>query len=168
MPSAPPISDSTRLSVSSWRMMRRRPAPSAERTASSRVRTRGARQQQVGDVGAADQQHESDDAEKQHRRQPRSLPIDRVVQRLERARRGPCWSAGTRAPGRRPPPPDRTARRRCRRRASSGRPPAACTAPRARGGRLTNGRIAQMLRPPEELEILRHDADDRPQDPVQS
>ena len=38
-PSAPPMSDSTRLSVSSCRMMRRRPAPSADRTASSRVRT---------------------------------------------------------------------------------------------------------------------------------
>ena len=39
VPSAPPITASTRLSVTSCRTMRRRPAPSAERTASSRVRT---------------------------------------------------------------------------------------------------------------------------------
>ena len=39
MPSAPPISESTTLSVSSCRTMRRRPAPSADRTASSRMRT---------------------------------------------------------------------------------------------------------------------------------
>ena len=38
MPSAPPIRDSITLSVSNCRMMRRRPAPSAARTASSRVR----------------------------------------------------------------------------------------------------------------------------------
>ena len=38
-PSAHPMADSTRLSVSSWRMTRRRPAPSAARMASSRVRT---------------------------------------------------------------------------------------------------------------------------------
>ena len=39
IPRAPPSSDSTRLSVSSCRMMRRLPAPSADRTASSRTRT---------------------------------------------------------------------------------------------------------------------------------
>ncbi len=39
IPIAPPISESTTLSVSSCRTMRRRPAPSADRTASSRVRT---------------------------------------------------------------------------------------------------------------------------------
>ena len=39
MPRAPPMTESTRLSVSSCRPMRRRPAPSAARTASSRART---------------------------------------------------------------------------------------------------------------------------------
>ena len=38
-PSTPPIVESTRLSVSSCRITRRRPAPSADRIASSRVRT---------------------------------------------------------------------------------------------------------------------------------
>ena len=34
-------------------------------------------------------------------------------------------------------------------------------APRARGGTLTSDRIAQMLRLPQDLEVLRHDADHR-------
>jgi len=55
-PSAPPITNSTRLSMINWRNNRPRLAPSAERTASSRSRAdRGAREQ-VGDVGAADEQ----------------------------------------------------------------------------------------------------------------
>ena len=45
---------------------------------------RGARQQQVGDVGAADEQHEADDAEEQHRRQAELAADQGVVQRLER------------------------------------------------------------------------------------
>ena len=63
--------------------MRRRPAPSADRTASSRARAVVARQQQVGHVGAAHQQDEADDAEQQQRRQPQLRPDERVAQRLE-------------------------------------------------------------------------------------
>ena len=39
-----------------------RPAPSAARSAISRLRAGGAHQQQVRDVGAGDQQHEADGA----------------------------------------------------------------------------------------------------------
>ena len=48
------------LSVSNWRMIRVRSAPSARRTAISRAASRRSRQQQVGDVDARDQQHEAD------------------------------------------------------------------------------------------------------------
>ena len=55
---------------------------------------RGPRQQQVGDVGAADQQHEADDAEEEERR-PAQLGADHgVVQRLERRRRGRAFVFG--------------------------------------------------------------------------
>ena len=83
-PSAPPMSDSTRLSVSSWRTTRPRPAPSADADRQLARAHRGARQQQVGDVGAADEQHEADDAEEQHRRESQIAADERVVQRLER------------------------------------------------------------------------------------
>ena len=61
------------------------PPPGAERGAHRELaRPRaGARQQQVRDVGAADQQHESDDAEKQHRRHLEIAADHRVVHRLE-------------------------------------------------------------------------------------
>ena len=54
----PPARESNTLSVSNWRTMRARPAPSAERIANSRLRTGGAHQQQIGDIGAGDQQHQ--------------------------------------------------------------------------------------------------------------
>ncbi len=75
------------------------PAAGAERGPHRQLaRAHGrAREQQVGDVGAADEEHESDDAEEQHRREPQIAADHRVVQPLERRRRGPCWSAGTRA-----------------------------------------------------------------------
>ena len=83
MPSAPPISDSTTLSVSSCRMMRRRPAPSAERTASSRVRAVARASSRFATLRAADQQHEPDDAEEQHRGRLQIAADHRVVQRLD-------------------------------------------------------------------------------------
>ena len=58
----PPTSASSTLSVSNCRMMRIRSAPSARRTAISRAASRRARQQQVGDVDARDEQHEADRA----------------------------------------------------------------------------------------------------------
>ena len=45
---------------------------------------RRAGEQQVGDVGAADEEHESDDAEEQHRREPQIAADDRIVHPLER------------------------------------------------------------------------------------
>ena len=44
---------------------------------------RGACQQQVGDVRAADEQHEADHAEEQHRRQTEFAPDQRLVHRLD-------------------------------------------------------------------------------------
>ena len=67
-PAPPPMSDNSTLSVSSWRTSRERLAPSASRTATSRRRADGARQQQVRDVGAGNQQHRTDDAPEEQRR----------------------------------------------------------------------------------------------------
>ena len=61
-PAAPPSAERTIDSVSSWRTIRPRPAPSTTRIASSFCRAFGAREQQVGDVGAGDQQHRADRA----------------------------------------------------------------------------------------------------------
>ena len=63
---------SIRLSVSNWRTRRMRCAPSACRTANSRAPRRRARQQQVGDIGARDQQH-------QRRRCPSEPSTDRRI-----------------------------------------------------------------------------------------
>ena len=52
IPSTPPRMASSRLSVSTWRTRRPRPAPSAARSASSPRRSDAAREQQVGDVDA--------------------------------------------------------------------------------------------------------------------
>ena len=62
------------------------PPAGAERRAHRQLARadRRAREQQVGDVGAADQQHESDDAEEQHRREPQIAADQRVVHRFER------------------------------------------------------------------------------------
>ena len=62
-PQIPPATASSALSVSSCRTSRRRLAPSVRRTAVSRWRPGGARQQQVADIGARDQQHDPGDAE---------------------------------------------------------------------------------------------------------
>ena len=60
-PSAPPATASMRLSVSNWRTSR---ALSAQCLPHGKLARpgRGARQQQVGDVGAGDQQDQADDA----------------------------------------------------------------------------------------------------------
>ena len=67
-PTAPPSERSSTLSVSNWRTRRHasRPAKAAPRSPSPRG---GPRQQQVGDIGAHDQQDQpDDDAENGHRR----------------------------------------------------------------------------------------------------
>ena len=107
MPSAPPISESTRLSVSSWRMMRRRPAPSAERTASSRVRTVARASSRLATFA---QQISSTKPTTPRNSIDVSREIaadDRIVHAPRASRRGPCWSAGTRARARPRPPPGR-------------------------------------------------------------
>ena len=67
IPIAPPSAASTKLSVSNCRMSR---ATHAERQAKIDLTParRGARQQQIGDVGAGDQQHEDDRAHHQLQR----------------------------------------------------------------------------------------------------
>ncbi len=62
-PSAPPMSDSSRLSVSSCWTMRRRSAPSAARSAISCCRRSATREHQVREIGAADQEDEANGAE---------------------------------------------------------------------------------------------------------
>ena len=57
-----------RLSATSCRTSRARPAPSADRIANSRLALHAAREQQARDVGAADAQHEDDGAEHQQQR----------------------------------------------------------------------------------------------------
>ena len=79
-PSAPPRSASSVLSVSSWRAMRARPAPSAARIASSRAAADEARQREVRDVRAHEQQHEAGGAEQHQQRRagpPRQLVLHR-------------------------------------------------------------------------------------------
>jgi hypothetical protein len=56
-PPKPPRNESGRFSVTSYRTMRRRPAPVAVRTAIPVLRD-AAREQQAGHIGAADQEDE--------------------------------------------------------------------------------------------------------------
>ena len=67
-PTTPPATDSTRLSTSSCRTSRPRDAPSDSRTAISFCRMKRARDQQVRDVGAGDQQHQADHAHQHDQR----------------------------------------------------------------------------------------------------
>ena len=69
MPSAPPMTASSTLSVSSCRTSRPGAAPSAARIAISPSRG-AAREQQVGHVDARDDQHEHDRAEHGEQRRP--------------------------------------------------------------------------------------------------
>ena len=76
------------LSVRSCWTIAPRLAPSAVRSAISLRRDRRARQQQVGDVRARDQQHEADGAE-QHEQGAAGVADDLVLQRPHRGRRTP-------------------------------------------------------------------------------
>ena len=93
MPSAPPIAASSRLSVSSWRTSRA--ARRAERQPHRHLLLprRRARQQQVGDVGADDQQHQRDD-DAEDRDRPQVVGVDVVDAAAARVRRAgaapPC------------------------------------------------------------------------------
>ena len=69
-PSAPPPTESSRLSVSSWRTRRPRPAPSATRTAISRCAVGAAHEQKVRDVRARDEQHDRDRAVEHKQQRP--------------------------------------------------------------------------------------------------
>ncbi len=62
-PATPPARESTRLSVRSWRTIRRRAAPMATRIATSRPRADSPGQQERGHVGASDQEDEGDGPE---------------------------------------------------------------------------------------------------------
>ena len=67
-PAAPPARDSSKLSASSWRTSRQRPAPSAERHRDLTGACCRTREQQVRDVDAGDQEHEADRAEENQQR----------------------------------------------------------------------------------------------------
>ena len=143
------------------------PPPGAERGAHRELacpRT-GARHQQVGNVGAADEQHESNDAEKEHRRHLEIAADHRVVHRLQahataliglRIFSGEsgrnCRQIGLRGAdaslGLHPPDHLQHVLPAGARRHVDERP----HRPHARAA--------------EDLEVLRHDADDRPQDAV--
>ena len=77
-------SDSSTLSVRSCRSSRPRCAPMAPRTAISFCAVGRAREQQVGHVGAGDQQHERHRAQQQHQRRAQ-VADEGLVQRLERS-----------------------------------------------------------------------------------
>ena len=80
-PAMPPIIDNSTLSVSNCCAMRPRPAPSAERTDSSRWRG-AARELEIGDIGARDEQHEPDGRKDNEDRRARR-PDDLIFQWLE-------------------------------------------------------------------------------------
>ncbi len=63
-----PARDNTSASVRVWRISRPRLAPSAERTASSRIARGATRRKQAGHVGAGDQQNGEDSAQQDPRR----------------------------------------------------------------------------------------------------
>ena len=82
-PSTPPISESSTLSVRSWRTMRPRPAPMAAADGDLARADAGAGQQQVGDIGAGDQEHRSHRAQQDQERRP-DIAHDDLLQRLHR------------------------------------------------------------------------------------
>ena len=67
-PNAAPATPRTTASVRSWRNNRMRPAPSADRTASSACREEARASRQVRDVGTGYEQHESDGPEQYEER----------------------------------------------------------------------------------------------------
>ena len=93
-PATPPRLPSSRLSVTSWRISRPRLAPSAARKPSSRCAHRAARQQQVGDVHAGDEQHERDGAG-EHAKRRADLVHHLFVHGHERDRPAGIAFAGT-------------------------------------------------------------------------
>ena len=81
-PNTPPAEESIRLSTSNWRTTRQRPAPRAARMEISRVRAEGPGQQQIGDVGAGDQEDESDSAEEGEEDQAQAVGRGHLVESL--------------------------------------------------------------------------------------
>ena len=57
----------------------------------------GAREQQVGDVRARDQQHEADRAHQRPEQQPELRSVDALVELVRIRARDPCWSSDTRS-----------------------------------------------------------------------
>ena len=105
---------------------------------------RRTRQQQVGDVGAANQQHESDDTQEQHRSEPQIGADDRIVQPLERD--APAFVRLRELARQAVGDSSRSASAASIDTPGFSRPTTCSTyAARARGGRLTTDRIAQML-----------------------
>ncbi len=87
----PPASDSSVLSVSSCRTSRQRPAPSARAHGQLAIAAQHARQREVGDVRAREQQHQAGRAEQdqQHLARARRQLLEHV--------RGPRLEAECRA-----------------------------------------------------------------------
>ena len=77
------MSASSTLSTSSCRTMRQRVAPSETRTGDFARAMRRPRQQQVGDVGAGDQQHEPDRAHQRQEHRPDRAAVEALVERLD-------------------------------------------------------------------------------------
>ena len=134
-----------RLSVSSWRMIRRRPAPSAARTASSRVLALARAisrfatlAQQISSTNPTTPRNSIDVT-------LRSLPIIVSCIGSSRTPRPLLVCGNSRGESGRQPPTDRTARRRCRRPGFIRPTTCSMYCPRTRGGMLTNGRIAHTL-----------------------
>ena len=98
--SAAETSASSRLSVSNCQMMRRRDAPIASRMPISRWRATAAREQQVGDVRAANHQDEAERKKERHERQHGlGRQRDRAQPRFEHeARGGPLGGTFSRTP----------------------------------------------------------------------
>ena len=100
MPSTPPSAARSTLSVSSCRMSRERVAPIDRRTEISLCRDGRARQQQVRDVRADDEQHEHDDDARSDRR-ARRVGVEVVNAARRRSRPAgaapPCDSGCARA-----------------------------------------------------------------------
>ena len=76
-PRTPPAAESTRLSVSNWRINRARPAPSALRTASSRRRPAPRASSRLATLAQRDQQHE-----RRRRQTARAAPVRTSPTRL--------------------------------------------------------------------------------------
>ena len=82
----PPADDSTAPSISSWRMIRARLAPSARPHRDLALPRVGAREQEVGDVRRRDHEDQPDD---EHQQPERTIEI---VRPATCRRRGPNWS----------------------------------------------------------------------------